>query len=172
MDEFHTNTPIFMQIRQRLIEMILNGARKEGDQVNPEGTLQTNSGLTVFSDGSAPLTIPAGAVVSIGFDGSLSAKVGNQPAAVVGRLKLATPTPEDPLRRGEDGLFRPVSGDPMPNDTSARVQSGALEGSNVNSIETMVDMIQTARQFEVQMRLLQTAESNDRSAGRLLGLQG
>lgn len=31
MDEFHTNTPIFMQIRQRLIEMILNGASKEGD---------------------------------------------------------------------------------------------------------------------------------------------
>jgi flagellar basal-body rod protein FlgF len=36
----------------------------------------------------------------------------------------------------------------------------------------MVGMIQTARQFEVQMRLLQTAESNDRSAGQLLGLQG
>jgi GntR family transcriptional regulator len=31
MDEFHSNTPIFMQIRQRLIEMILGGARKEGD---------------------------------------------------------------------------------------------------------------------------------------------
>ena len=47
-----------------------------------------------------------------------------------------------------------------------------LEGSNVNAIETMVGMIQTARQFEVQMRLLQTAESNDRSAGQLLSLQG
>lgn len=141
-------------------------------QVNPEGTLQTNSGLAVYSDGSAPISVPAGSVVTIGFDGSISAKVGNQPAAVVGRLKLATPTPEDPLRRGQDGLFRPVSGDPMPNDTNARVHSGALEGSNVNSIETMVDMIQTARQFEVQMRLLQTAESNDRSAGQLLGLQG
>jgi flagellar basal-body rod protein FlgF len=49
---------------------------------------------------------------------------------------------------------------------------GALEGSNVNAVETMVGMIQTARQFEVQMRLMQTAESNDRSAGQLLGLQG
>ena len=31
---------------------------------------------------------------------------------------------------------------------------------------------ETARQFETQMRLLQTAESNDRSAGQLLSLQG
>jgi flagellar basal-body rod protein FlgF len=50
--------------------------------------------------------------------------------------------------------------------------SGVLEGSNVSAIETMVGMIQTARQFEVQMRLLQTAESNDRSAGQLLSMQG
>ena len=57
-------------------------------------------------------------------------------------------------------------------DANARLQVGVLEGSNVNPIETMVGMIQTARQFEVQMRLLQTAESNDRSAGQLLGLQG
>jgi flagellar basal-body rod protein FlgF len=50
--------------------------------------------------------------------------------------------------------------------------AGVLEGSNVNPIETMVGMIQTARQFEQQMRLIQTAESNDRQAGRLLSLQG
>ena len=52
------------------------------------------------------------------------------------------------------------------------LQVGVLEGSNVNPIETMVGMIQTARQFEAQMRLLTTAEANDRSAAQLLGLQG
>ncbi len=83
-----------------------------------------------------------------------------------------TPNAEDPLRRGDDGLFRARSGDPLPNDDTASLQVGALEGSNVNPIEAMVGMIQTARQFETQMRLLQTAESNDRSAGQLLGLQG
>ena len=57
-------------------------------------------------------------------------------------------------------------------DETAKLQTGVLEGSNVNPIETMVGMIQTARQFETQMRLLQTAESNDRSAGQLLSLQG
>jgi flagellar basal-body rod protein FlgF len=98
--------------------------------------------------------------------------VGNQPANTIGRLKLVTPTADDPIRRGEDGLFRTVSGDPLNNDDTAQLQVGVLEGSNVNAIETMVGMIQTARQFEAQMRLLQTAESNDRAAGQLLGLQG
>lgn len=140
--------------------------------VSPDGTLVTSNGLTVLSDGGAPVTAPANAEVSIGFDGTISAKVGNQPATNIGRLKLVTPTPEDPLRRGTDGLFRAASGDVLPNDATARVQTGVLEGSNVNPIEAMVGMIQAARQFETQMRLLQTAESNDRSAGQLLGLQG
>lgn len=140
--------------------------------VSPEGSLMTSSGHTVLSDGGSPISVPAGAEVAIGFDGNLSAKVGNQPPTGVGRLKLITPTTDDPLKRGADGLFRATSGDPLPNDTNARVQVGVLEGSNVNPIETMVGMIQVARQFEAQMRLLQTAESNDRSAGQLLGMQG
>lgn len=141
-------------------------------EVSPEGTLVTNTGLPVLSDGSSPITVPAGAEVSIGVDGILSAKVGNQPPSSIGRLKLITPTPEDPLKRGNDGLFRAASGDPLPNDANARLQTGTLEGSNVNAIETMVGMIQTAREFEVQMRLLQNAESNDKAAGQLLNVQG
>ena len=141
-------------------------------EVSPEGTLVTGNGLTVLSDGGAPITIPANSEVSIGQDGSVGAKRTGQPSSIVGRLKMVTPTSDDPLKRGDDGLFRTTSGDPLPNDTTARLQVGVLEGSNVNPIETMVGMIQTARQFEVQMRLLQTAESNDRSAGQLLSLQG
>lgn len=141
-------------------------------EVASDGTLKTSSGLTVLGDGGGPITVPTGAEVVIGFDGNLSAKVGKQPPTGVGRLKLITPTADDPLKRGADGLFRASSGDPLPNDTTARVQVGALEGSNVNAIETMVGMIQTARQFETQMRLLQTAESNERSADKLLSLQG
>jgi flagellar basal-body rod protein FlgF len=141
-------------------------------EVATDGTLTTGNGLPVLSNGGAPITVPQGATVSIGRDGNISAKVGNQPANTIGRLKLVTPTPDDPIRRGEDGLFRAVSGDPLNNDDTAQLQVGVLEGSNVNAIETMVGMIQSARQFEAQMRLMQTAESNDRAAGQLLGLQG
>jgi flagellar basal-body rod protein FlgF len=141
-------------------------------EVAADGTLKTNTGLTVLSDSGSPITVPTGAEVTLGSDGTLTAKVGKQPSNGIGRLKLATPTAEDPLKRGNDGLFRTTSGDPMTSDTTARLQLGVIEGSNVNAIESMVGMIQAARQFEAQTRLMQTAEANDRSAAQLLSMQG
>ncbi|MDD2880937.1 MAG: flagellar basal body rod protein FlgF [Rhodoferax sp.] len=141
-------------------------------EVANDGTLKTNNGLTVLSDGGAPITVPTGAEVTLGSDGTISAKVGNQPPTGLGRLKLATPTAEDPLKRGADGLFRTTSGDPMPGDNVARLQLGVIEGSNVNAIETMVQMIQAARQFDTQTKLMTTAEADDRSAAQLLSMQG
>ena len=138
-------------------------------EVNPEGTLVNAQGLPVLSDGG-PLTVPAGAQVDIGEDGTVTARVPGQPGQALGRLKLVTPDDENRLRRGEDGLFRPVQGDTLNADATARVQSGALEGSNVNPIEAMVGMIAVARQFEVQMRMLQNGEKNDQTAAQLLGL--
>lgn len=141
-------------------------------EVSTDGTLVTGNGLPILSSGGAPITVAPNASVTIGNDGNISAKIGNQPSNIVGKLKLVTPTPEDPLVRGADGLFRPLSGDPLNADDTVQLQVGVLEGSNVNAIETMVGMIQTARQFDTQMRLLQSAESNDRTAGKLLGMQG
>ncbi len=141
-------------------------------EVDATGILKTNTGLTVLNDGGAPIAVPAGAEVTVGSDGTLSAKVGKQPSTGIGRLKLATPTADDPLKRGTDGLFRTTSGEPIANDNNARLQLGVIEGSNVNAIETMVGMIQTARQFEAQTRLMQTAEADDRAAAQLLSMQG
>ncbi|MGI9218137.1 MAG: flagellar basal-body rod protein FlgF [Hydrogenophaga sp.] len=140
-------------------------------EVNPDGTLVSAQGLPVLSDGG-PLTVPAGAQVDIGEDGTVTARVPGQPGQALGRLKLVTPDDENRLRRGEDGLFRPVQGDTLNADATARVQSGALEGSNVNPIEAMVGMIAVARQFEVQMRMLQNGEKNDQTAAQLLSLNG
>ncbi|AGX87409.1 flagellar basal body rod protein FlgF [Candidatus Symbiobacter mobilis] len=141
-------------------------------EVSLDGTVLTNTGLTVLGDGGAPITAPQGAEVTLGVDGTVTAQVPGQPAAVVGRLKIATPTPEDPLKRGDDGLFRTTSGDPLANDATVRIQPGTIEGSNVNVIETMVSMIQSARQFDAQTRLMQTAEASDRAAAQLLNMQG
>ena len=141
-------------------------------EVSPDGTLLSSTGLPILSDAGGPIIVPPGAEVSIGVDGNLSAKLGNQAPALVGRLKLVTPNADDPLKRGNDGLFRATSGDPLPTDLTARVAVGSLESSNVNAIEAMVSMIQVARQFEANMKLIQTAEANDRSAGKLLGMQG
>ena len=134
--------------------------------VAPDGTLTTRGGLTVLGDGG-PIQVPANSEVSVGADGSISARTANGRSTPVGRLKLVTP--EAPLQRGDDGLFRGADGE-LPADATARVQDGALEGSNVNPVEAMVGMIAAARQFETQMKMLQTAQSDANAAGKLLTL--
>ncbi len=141
-------------------------------ELNPEGQLTTPTGLAVLSDGGAPITAPQGAALSLGADGTITAQIAGQQPQNLGRIKLATPQPEDPLKRGDDGLFRTTTGEPMGNDNQARLVSGALEGSNVNPVEAMVGMIAAARQFEQQMRLMQTAENDDKSAAQLPSLNG
>ena len=133
-------------------------------QVDAQGQLVTGTGLPVLGDGG-PITVPTGASVEVAADGSISATVGNGRPQQAGRLKLVSP--EAPLLRGTDGLFRAAEGD-LTADPAARVQGGALEGSNVSPVETMVAMISAARQFEHQMKMLQGAEQREQGAAKLL----
>ena len=133
-------------------------------EASSEGLLSTAGGLTVLGDGG-PINLPRDSEISIGADGTISAKGPNGRTSPVGRLTRVTP--EAPLERGGDGLFRAPDGD-LPADANARLQDGALEGSNVSPVETMVAMIAAARQFEAQMKLLQTAEADEKSASQLL----
>jgi flagellar basal-body rod protein FlgF len=137
--------------------------------VNAEGVLVTQSGLTVLGDGG-PINVPANSEVSIAGDGTVSAKTANGRSTSVGRLKLVTPESPSVLARGPDGLFRAESD--LSADTTARLQDGALEGSNVSAVETMVAMIAAGRQFEQQMKLLQTAERQEQTAAKLLSPSG
>jgi flagellar basal-body rod protein FlgF len=136
-------------------------------QVGSDGVLQDVSGRPVLGDGG-PLTVPANAAIEIAADGTVTAKTAGTAPQPVGRLKMVTP--EVPLQRGVDGLFRGGDGD-LPADPNARLQSGALEGSNVNAIETMVAMIAAARQFEQQMKAVQSVEQKEQSAAKLLASQ-
>jgi flagellar basal-body rod protein FlgF len=135
-------------------------------QVNDQGVLVSAAGLPVNGEGGA-LNIPQGATVTIGRDGSVTAQVGTQPPQNVGRLKLVDPQP-GALRKGDDGLLRLEGGEEAPADPNVRLAAGALEGSNVNVVEAMVGMIAAARQYDTQMKLLQTAEQNDQRASQLL----
>ncbi len=132
--------------------------------VSADGTLTTTSGITVLGDGG-PIQVPPNTQISIGGDGTVSATAANGKTSPVGRLKLVTP--EAPLTRGTDGLFRGADGE-LPADATARLQDGALEGSNVSAVETMIQMIAAARQFEAQMKILTTAEGDEKAAAQLL----
>jgi flagellar basal-body rod protein FlgF len=134
--------------------------------VNAEGTLVTRSGLTVMG-GGGPISIPPNADVSIASDGTVSARVPGGVPSPVGKLKLVTS--ETPLKRGEDGLFRGAAGE-LDADPAAQVQDSALESSNVSAVSTMVAMIAAARQFEAQMKSMQTAEKDEQQAQQLLSM--
>ncbi len=133
------------------------------------GVLQTRHGIPVQGDGGV-ITIPPDEKISIGDDGSVSTvpQSGAQNIAnAIGRIKLVNP-PTAQLVRGGDGLFRLPDGAAAPLDPNVKLASGYLEGSNVNAAEQMVSMISLARQFEMQVRLLSTAQSNDQSASQIL----
>lgn len=144
--------------------------RDGGLTVDAEGTLRTKRGQAVLGDGG-PITVPANAQVSIGSDGTVSTKVGNQAPVPAGRIKLVNP-PTDTLEKSADGLVRVKGGGEADADSTVRVADGAVEGSNVNVVEAMVGMIQVSRQFEMQMKLMQNAEQNEQRAAQLLALKG
>lgn len=136
-------------------------------EVNANGILQTRTGLPVLGDGG-PITIPPDVTLHVGDDGTISAIDPALGAVVnvVDRLKLVNPD-EQTLERGEDGLFR-VAGGVAPADENVRVAAGYLESSNVKVVDELVQMISLARQFEMQTRMITTAERNDESASKLL----
>lgn len=140
-------------------------------QVGPNGEVLTHDGRPVIGDAGA-LVVPPGSEVAITGDGLVTARApGAAPSdtAGVGRLKLVNPRDAD-LVRGDDGLFRLRPGLPPPQpDATVTVLSGAVEGSNVNPADALVQMISAARQFEMQMKTVQTAENNEQAANRLLG---
>ena len=139
--------------------------------VDVTGLLKTKSGYPVLGDGG-PINVPPDNRVEIAPDGTVSVvpSFGTpNNANAVGRLKLVNP-PEADLVRGADGLFRLRDGQPAPADAGVRVASGTLEGSNVNVTDAMINLISLSRQFEMQIKMLQTADTNAQRADQLLSL--
>ncbi|HLO64728.1 MAG TPA: flagellar basal body rod protein FlgF [Azonexus sp.] len=139
--------------------------------VDVTGLLQTKSGYPVAGDGG-PINIPPDNTIEIAPDGTVSVvPTFGTPnnANAIGRLKLVNP-PEADMVRGADGLFRLRNNQPAEADANVKVASGTLEGSNVNVTDAMVNLISLSRQFEMQIKMLQTADTNAQRADQLLSL--
>ena len=143
---------------------------RAGDlRIDTSGMLINGSGHPVLGD-AGPVSIPPNASVMIGADGTVSiVPLGQGPetTALVGRIKLVNP-PAAALARGEDGLFRMQDGTDAPSDANVQLVSGALESSNVNVADAMVNMIELARRFDLQVKAMRTAEENATAAAQLL----
>lgn len=139
-------------------------------QIDENGVLRTRAGLEVAGE-AGQIAIPPDNSIDIAADGTITATPVNgvrTTANIVGRLKLVNP-PENELQRGADGLFRLTGGNAADPDPQVRMASGYLEGSNVNLAEQMVSMISLARQYDLNTKLLQTAQENDKAAAQIMG---
>ncbi len=145
---------------------------RAGDlQIDANGLLTTGRGLPVLGN-SGPIAIPPAEKIEIADDGTISVRPLGQAAnelAVVDRIKLVNP-PLSELKKGDDGLIRMKFDESAPVDAGVRLVSGALQGSNVNIVDAMVDMIELARRFEMQVKMMSTAEEMDRASASLLKL--
>ena len=171
----HTNRPLDMAVPGKgwfAVQMPdgSEGYTRNGNfEINANGILQTRTGLPVIGSGG-PVTLPPDVEVAVGTDGTISTvpRTGaRNSTSTVDQLKLVNP-PEAELVRGGDGYFRLAGGNPAPADPAVRVASGYLEGSNVNVVEQMVSMISLARQYEMQTKMLSTAQEMDRAASQLV----
>lgn len=138
-------------------------------RVDAYGQLLTGTGQPVLGD-NGPISVPPYSSIKIGGDGTISiVPAGQKPStqATVGRLRVVQASP-DQLGRGEDGLMRPPAGVSLESAAGETLTSGTLEGSNVDLATTMVNMIQLARQFDLQTKLMKTAEDNSSAATSLL----
>jgi flagellar basal-body rod protein FlgF len=143
---------------------------RAGDlHVDSSGALLTANGNPVLGD-SGPITVPAYTSINIGTDGSVSiVPRGQTPMTIstVGRIKLVNPTTTQ-VARGSDGLFRSTTGSDLESDATVHMVSRTLESSNVNIAATMVNMIELARSYEVQVKAMKAAEDTGAESTKLL----
>ena len=145
---------------------------RRGDlQVAPSGVLQTGDGHPVIGS-SGPITIPPYTSIAISGDGTISIvpEGGDAKAPqILDKLKLAS-TKGSLTSKGLDNLLHVQGGGALPEDAEGQVVGGALEGSNVNITQALVDMIQNQRNYEVQANLLKSAKDIDEGGASLMRL--
>lgn len=148
------------------------GYTRAGDlRITSTGQLITGTGLQVLG-GGGPIAIPAAEKVEIGSDGTISIRpLGSTAAglAQLDRIKLVKPELNQ-VRKEPDGLIRLADGNIAPADATVKVASGTLESSNVNAVGALVNMISLQRQYEMQIKMMSTAQENSTSSARLLQL--
>ncbi len=134
-------------------------------QVDQDGRLLSQGRELVGANGA--MAVPEYHAIAIGDDGTVSITPPGGGVMEVGQLKLVNP-PLAELRKGEDGLFRLQDGEPAPADPAIRLSSGHLEQSNVNPVDEMVSTMSLGRTFEIQLRMMKTADENSSAGNRLI----
>ena len=131
--------------------------------VSPEGELTTKAGLPVLGEGGPIAIDPARGPVTVAEDGAIS-----QRGIPVGRLTLARFDTLAVLSKDGDGLYRNRSNAAPIDAAGAQVRQGMLEGSNVNPLVEITQLIEISRAYERATKMIENiSELSRRSVERL-----
>ncbi|VAW73981.1 Flagellar basal-body rod protein FlgF [hydrothermal vent metagenome] len=139
-------------------------------KVTANGLLQTASGHSVIGN-NGPIALPPYDKLEIGSDGTITILPKGQTAAslsVIDRIKLVTPKESELLKNTQGLLVLPEGAAVPAPDPKTRLTGGMLETSNVNSIESLILMMDIARQYETNIKLMKSAKENDAAVAQLL----
>jgi len=178
-------SPGIMQTTERDLDVAINGEgliavqgedgkeayTRAGDLlITPEGFLRTGNGLQITGQ-NGPITVPPSEKLTIGSDGTISIVpmgAGNATTLqVLDRIKLVKPEMNDMEKMG-DGLLHPKNDKPLEASADVSLTQGVLEGSNVNGINAMVGMIELARNFELQTKVMKNVDENSAASAKLM----
>lgn len=139
-------------------------------QINAANQLVTGSGLPVMGNGGIPITLPPFEQIEIATSGIITLRPlgeGTAELLVADQIKLVNPDPKT-LFKGPDGLMTSGDAVPLQADPNVRIRSGFLESSNVNAVSELTGIISSSRQFEMQVKMMKTAEENSEAATSIL----
>jgi flagellar basal-body rod protein FlgF len=151
---------------------------RRGDlKVSASGVIENGEGLAVLGEGGTPISVPPGFSIAIAADGTILARdpaTPNAPAEPLDKLRLVNPQ-GSPLAKGIDTFLKVAAnnggGGVLPPDPAARLSTGALEMSNVETADTLVQMIEAQRAFEQRAKIIATAGTLDEAGSGLMALR-
>ncbi|MDG6777598.1 flagellar basal body rod protein FlgF [Thiomicrorhabdus sp. zzn3] len=142
-------------------------------QLTANGDLVDVKGNPILNVGGVPINIPPSKNITIGDDGTISIVPEGAPTnqlVVLDQLRLVQPDLKS-LQKGEDGYIRQLEGEPPLEQGIVKVVSGAVESSNVNTAEALVNMIELSRKYEMQVKMMSTAKSHAQKSDQLLSIR-
>lgn len=136
-------------------------------EISGDGFLVNAQGNLVMGD-SGMIRIPPAEKVQIGEDGTVSVKpIGEQEMVTIGKIKLIMPDIKN-IEKGDDGLFFAKNGATYPDDKNIKIQTGALEGSNVDPVETLIKLIDISRSYDIHSNFIKGLSEQATEANKLL----
>lgn len=143
---------------------------RRGDlKIGLDGFLRNGDGNLIIGDGG-PINVPPHKKIEVGADGTISIlPLGDEGTILtpVGRIQLVS-TPPKNLTRGLDSFLRTKDGQTPAPDPNIKLNSKVLESSNVNTVDTLVSLVEHSRSYDIKVKLISTAKEIDTETSKLM----